>query len=319
VSTLWLHCGAHKTASTSLQQVLGRVQAELQHLGYHYVAPGAINRAALPADLHAPLGENDAGRTERVRRFFAPLAALHENVLVSHESLLSFAYASPDPRQAMRFYGTVPNALARLLQSEAFDRVILILYIRRQDHYLESLFFEELKQGSFFPTFEDYLEFRKPEEVSWFGLVEAFEQFVSPGNIVLRPFESVTFGSEAFLRGFLEIFGWPPSWDVPKLPRLNARPTGLALRLHSRLARRLDREQRKWLALCLFRALNRRGLRPARPADDEQDRRILAHHAEGNRSVFARMPRRFQSLLSAYHAAAAGPGAANDKHQPTSG
>lgn len=112
-----------------------------------------------------------------MQRFFGTFTRRHENLLISHENLLSFAHASPDKDASKRSYGTVPNVLEKLVESRAFSRIVLILYIRRQDHHLESMFIEEIKQGLFVHSFAGYLGFRRREEVSWLGLVQAFERW----------------------------------------------------------------------------------------------------------------------------------------------
>lgn len=140
MARLWLHIGAPKSATTTLQRFLTNNRDRLSAKGLTYISPQgrtssnpvavAINRtrtaeiAALSADLGRQI--NSAGG----------------DCIISSEM----------------FFGIPPGALKQVLTDMAPETTQVIVYLRRQDIYLEAKYMQKVKNGRFAGSIHDYIK-----------------------------------------------------------------------------------------------------------------------------------------------------------------
>jgi hypothetical protein len=126
-SDLVLHIGSHKTGTTTLQRVLQTNKAALAAAGWAYAhGPGTDH-------LHAYLGMNrkhglvpDGFRVARLDELMATLTAGTAARVIGSSENFSFLFDAAE--------------IARLAQAlrAAFERVRIVVYLRRQDSHLVS-------------------------------------------------------------------------------------------------------------------------------------------------------------------------------------
>jgi hypothetical protein len=124
---LTLHCGLHKTGTTTIQHALQRDRGALAAQGVFYPDP------------KEGVSHNSFFRPERAHELQEALGAFLqtglEHLLLSAEDLAThFLY----PRRA----GAIRNTFAKLFDIE------IVIYLRRQDRLKESVFSEIVKRGS---------------------------------------------------------------------------------------------------------------------------------------------------------------------------
>jgi len=134
VTKIILHLGAHRTASTHVQGVLGKNTALLAGAGIAAPSQEDVKNA-----LTKPLG----ARIPSVRAGFRPLAGL-ETVVISDENLLGFLnriFAHGE------FYPDTARRLAKLRAMLPVDPVKIVVAIRPYDSFFASAYGRWLAPG----------------------------------------------------------------------------------------------------------------------------------------------------------------------------
>lgn len=138
---IWLHIGTKKTGTTALQHYLSANTETLQQSGVTYICPSnksSCNTLAIAVNR---------GRTRECEAIGAYLSqqlddCRTENAILSSEMLYGIA---PD-----KIFDAVPALRARPIN--------VLVYLRRQDQYLESSYLQKVKNGRFKGSIQDYLE-----------------------------------------------------------------------------------------------------------------------------------------------------------------
>lgn len=168
---LFLHIGTHKTATTTVQHFLaanrsslsvqGLVYPDLSHHGFK--GPRAHHRLA-----HATAGRPGTGTPDRARRFFDELRAglrPDDRVIVSSEAFYRHVLPSTDGsgREYDAGGGAVGDPLPYIQALRDcigdFDVKVLVM-LRRQDRFLESLYAEQVMRSNFVGDIDRFTEER---------------------------------------------------------------------------------------------------------------------------------------------------------------
>lgn len=140
VAEVWLHIGTPKSGTSSLQKYLMAHKEALAKQGLAYLVPPgkascndlaiAINRARQELiGLAAGLNHQIEQRPER-------------RALISSEM----------------FYGIKPETLIGLIPALAGRPLKVLVYLRRQDRYIEAMFLQKSKNGRFLGSIADYID-----------------------------------------------------------------------------------------------------------------------------------------------------------------
>lgn len=135
--TVWLHIGTPKSGTSSLQKHLLDSRAALQEQGLTYVTPGSFTSCNDLAIAH-----------NRKRDDLAAIAAdLNGQIARADSALLS----------SEMFYGLPPSAVAQHLPVLQGREVKVLVYLRRQDRYIEAAYLQKAKNFRFVGSIEDYI------------------------------------------------------------------------------------------------------------------------------------------------------------------
>lgn len=206
MKTIILHIGHFKTGSTSLQDALARNVDRLARQGVFYPGTGLFlgGHHNLAYALH---NRQRYTLPEAPEVYLSALAAEvaaapQERVVLSSEH---FALYDPEPLLAL-FPGC---------------RKQIVLYVRRQDHLLDSLYRELVKntqyQGSIEAFCRDVLEqsplptFNGPVVVDYQAILERWTRHAGVEEVIVRPYETGV-PAGGVVRDFLELLGltgWP--------------------------------------------------------------------------------------------------------------
>ena len=180
-----IHIGAHKTASTHIQHVLGDLRPQLLAGGLDVLVPHQGLREAKLTSLAShrrrnrfPILARASEFTERV----APLRQGGDRVLVSEEGLLGWTQDAVGGR----FYTGLDYMLTVLGRLSKGARVSIFLAIRGQDAFLPSLYAENLRHGPPPPGgFEAVRRWMRQSPPRWSRLVEDIRRRAPQAELVV--------------------------------------------------------------------------------------------------------------------------------------
>ncbi len=207
MNTLYLHIGLHKTATTTIQHFLTENDEVLKTKGYtypkfpiHYPYMGKDRNGIF---LGTPYHDYDGQRRTDIEKenYKTCMGTIHElfetypNVILSNE----------------RLWYDLPKAEGALMQkllddaSEYGYQIKMIVYVRRQDKFVESFWNEQIKSNiKETRKFEQY-----KDEYSRLKFGEFFSRLgdmAGDENLIMRRFEDVVRG-EGILADFMKIIG----------------------------------------------------------------------------------------------------------------
>lgn len=301
-----IHIGTEKTGSTSIQNVLAGSRDALLPLGFAYpVSPGRHNHTRLA------LFAGDSGRTKGLARRDAVAAGSGSGALRGwlERELAQEIEALPDQVQTVVFSNehchsrlVTPATVGRLhdLLAPHFDRLEVIVYLRRQDELAISRYSTALRTGNvsgeIFPA--------RPDGRSWtyFDYAGMLDRWVQVfGRDAVRP---RLFGREHFRDGdlildFLDacgIAGLPlPEQEMVRNSSITPAAQDFLLRFNRIFARDPNKRRPAWIRDFLGQQWRGPGRLPPR-AEAEA---FCALFAEGNERIRAGWFPERESLFSA--------------------
>jgi len=227
-----LHIGAHKTASTHLQQAIRAERRALLAAGVGFFGPPHFRSGRFP------FREAMAWRGElaRLRRRHAPgLVGRHarmQRLVLSEENILGGAH-DPDMFEQGRFYPRAAQRLARFIAAAGADEVTLFLAVRDPASFLLSAYSQKLLSGRPMP-FDSFIGALDPARLSWAELMARLLAVPQVAGCVLWRFEDYPAIAPRVLDAML-----PPA-GAAQVP-LPAQPA------HQGLSARAHKEVMDWL------------------------------------------------------------------------
>lgn len=164
---VWLHIGTPKSGTSSLQAHFARGGGA--EAGFHYVTlPGkaCVNDLAIAYN--------------RGRDSLRPLAAMLDATIAAHpdETLLL---------SSEMLYGVPPAAIYDLLPALQARPLRLLVYLRRQDRYLEAKYLQKAKNGRFDGDFADYIERFDGSGADYWSVLAPWRDLASSVDVQITP------------------------------------------------------------------------------------------------------------------------------------
>jgi hypothetical protein len=199
--TLFLHIGLQKTGTTSIQTFLTQNQSLLADHGFVYPDPHKV-RIGLDDINHGHLSMcltgywRETGYQLNREEAWGELRDLYfetdGHLLISHEGL-----STPQMLPHLPFIRKMLGDL----------NVKIVLYLRRQDIFVQSVYKERLKADEtreFQQAFEqgDY-----PRLLQFYSILEHWQKCVGRNNVIVRPYESGQLLGGDVLKDFLDVVG----------------------------------------------------------------------------------------------------------------
>ena len=325
---LYIHVGAHKTATTFLQWDYFPFLEELDY-GYSSSPNEAYEIIARTIQAHDLTFDAECARA-RLLNFMNGSAK--EKILVSREGLFGDLYHS---------YFDNPGIAERIARLYPEARIIIV--VRRQDTWLRSAYSQSLKGGNF-NSLERFLNFRVGEfhdgdhqvptlnftvrDLNWHAFARNYARLFGRDNILVLAYEAFLEDQAAFLRkleSFMGISEFHPPRNIVRNPKLSAVSEQLILILNRLFKTHLNpggfiptRPYYDYLAArcddgLLFRFLyslsgrmaayhlcehyvDKLFKRPPPPMPSDLSRKIMEIHGESNR----RLDEEFNVRLASY-------------------
>jgi len=288
VKTVYCHVGAHRAGSSFLQATMALNRPVLAEQGLSYIDKYQFGKTLAFTHLQN-LWDKDLDRAvdaDAAREDFQALVAgqMHGAVLVSHENLLGRLYSGQG------LYPSAEVLLARLLHLCAPHRLRIILVLRNQVDFIESVYVWRAMLGNDLDI-PKYLAKIGSEQHSWLDVLTRIERVIPLPDLLVMPFEAVLGGSQAFVRTFLTLVGVQVAHDLPLPDGQNASLSSAALEIQSFAGRLLDKADHHTLRLFLQRHFPQSKYGRPVVLSDAQKESLRARHAAPNAQAFERFVR----------------------------
>jgi len=198
---IFIHVGAHKTGSSSIQKSLDRYKYfNLRH-GVCYISMTSIfNKFTF-------LQEEDLGLIKFTRNYLDSQINQYKkinNFVISSENIFGDAKNSYSNLQLM------VNSLGKIFRG--YD-VRIVIYIRRQDLFVESLYTHLVERG-YSKNFNSFLTNLTPDAFEWDKCVNYFEKVFGNGNIIVKNFDEEINLPNGLIANFSNLI------QVPEMPNV---------------------------------------------------------------------------------------------------
>ncbi len=233
-----IHIGYGKTGTTALQTFLAANRASLRKHGIVYpefrrdgVALGFDNHNVLGLALDNAGGWPRLSAEECFRQFEAQrtAAAGCHTVLLSGESILGRPFPYPS---AEVFRKAQNEKISKLRKLVAEHETTILVYLRRQDHWIESSLNQSIKYGGLIPggagwSNEQYLEIIAPR-LDYAAVLDQWAAYFGAENIEVGVFEKDQLVNGNIIDDVLDRFGLTRH-DGFEVPETNVRTENPAL------------------------------------------------------------------------------------------
>lgn len=211
MTTLVIHPGSPKTATSTLQRLLAAQRRKLALRSVGLILPENIRgKEVLGHYLEAYRGGDSAAWTEAAPGFFAE-AATKERVICTEETFCHDFM--PSRRYGHGGIDRAEVAAELLSRCGGFDRVEIVLTIRPQFDLLVSTYTHFVHRHREHRNFRDWLAAEvEPESMMWRPVVAAFRSRFGAGNVrVVSLATAREDGMEGYVRDVLVAFGLDPA------------------------------------------------------------------------------------------------------------
>jgi len=209
IEQLILHIGVQKTGSSLIQRSMRSARKRIRSAGVGYVDRRAF--LDMP-DMWAWAAygrqsfSNEAFReqlSEAVRVEMGKTAGSGDRVLISNESIVG--RLQPDYQNP--FWGRAAASVGELIEVLQPRTTSVVVYVRRQDRLLESVYMQRIHTGHT-TTWEEFRDLTcRDLRVGYTRLIESLESVSGVDEIQVRPFEIIAGGGRLFVADFLEMAG----------------------------------------------------------------------------------------------------------------
>ena len=163
-----LHIGAHKTATTHLQDVLAANRHQLAVAGFDYFPRNLVRQSKLASVINHNYWQTQRPYSRRIslEELVMPLRSGPEKIIVSEENIIG--------NSAQLLKGLYPDLQSRLVPwSSIMDerKTTVFVSLRNFADVLPSAYSQALRDGSVIPPFRHFLAFWLEKRPKWSQLI----------------------------------------------------------------------------------------------------------------------------------------------------
>ncbi|CEN56199.1 hypothetical protein [Candidatus Methylopumilus turicensis] len=203
MKTLYLHFGTHKTGSTSIQNFLYGCREELQKIGFYYPTEGSYfysGESSQSLFAHSLIDARPKYISKNVSWDKASCISDLKRDLENSKSpntIISSEHFSSIKTQ---------DSLVEIkdIFTNYFENIKIIIYLRRQDHFFESRYNQQVKAGLITATFEEVLK-DFLGNYNYNDYIEMLSNVFGKANIIIRPFEKSQLHMQNVVHDFFKI------------------------------------------------------------------------------------------------------------------
>jgi len=206
VKDVYLHFGAHKSASTTIQRSLRRSQQYLVSSGIRFLGSADLHKEPIGEHFRNLARRDSLSESEyleslgRAKRFWLDLCASIDEpkILISYEGFCGGS--------SLDVYGGIYRNPRRIAESvkEIFSgsNIRIIFVLRRQDEFVESCYLQQIKEGRVL-EFSDFKNAIDPEKLRWNPMLDSFSE-IFDDDFCVMPFELLKIYGKS--KDFLDFF-----------------------------------------------------------------------------------------------------------------
>ena len=176
---LILHVGTHKTGSTSLQHFLLLNKDYLLSQGIFYPTTKyhPVGQQRLAYAFNEQVSPHLSGIDSEVKDVFDEFNRVVNNTLFSHMIISSENFAP----------GGDVSVIAKIKEFFFDYDVDVLIYLRRQDKYLQSIYRECVKlPNSFSGRFD---EFKSPHSLNYYEIINSWQSVFGINNVIVKSYD----------------------------------------------------------------------------------------------------------------------------------
>lgn len=179
---LYIHIGTHKAGSTTIQETLEKESSRLAKEGIYYFGRffglSRIMREMMEYDVELVNNfKTEVERELKESQSIAPHTYVISNEKFSGHKL--FAYKNAP---------VIAKTLHEVFEPYNFD-IKIVVYIRRQDKYLESMYVQKIKSLASY-TFDEFLNtIEDIHAYHWDTFLDVFSNVFGKENVIVRGFD----------------------------------------------------------------------------------------------------------------------------------
>ncbi|WP_416137640.1 hypothetical protein ACM26W_14290 [Halomonas sp. HK25] len=199
MSTIYLHIGANKTGSSAIQAFLNSNRDVLDGYGFH-VLDNVYDNAHYPLSYALGCGPklNDINEQDELKKTLDEIEKNKDKkIIISSEYFI----LENDPGKIAKYFSG--------------HDVKVIVYLRRHDLWLESLYNQAVKTAPGIPwevgiySYINYIKSNKKQEISFKRLLMKWDRVFGKNNILVRPYERDGFLDGSIVSDFSISVGAP--------------------------------------------------------------------------------------------------------------
>ena len=199
---LYIHIGTHKTGTTSIQNRLNEYKYSLLKNDAFYISTTGIFK-----------------KIPRLTSYDKNLVLKARNELITHMQKFTeiSTFITSSEHLSGDCYTGYKNSM--LMSQMLFDivsklnvKAYIVIYIRRQDRFIESLYGHMIESGLPVPEFKKFINFNE-EHYNWNLLVKSYEKKFNKKRIIVRSFDD-TLKDGGVLKDFCNCINIPIIPDI---------------------------------------------------------------------------------------------------------
>jgi hypothetical protein len=178
---LYIHVGTQKTGSTTIQTILSKNKQKLLKEGICYLGrfPKLARRIRIVSEFNEPLANElkskiwhtvDSNPNKGIQAYVI------SNEKYSGEKMISYRNA-----------GAVAETLKYAVEKLPFN-VKIIVYLRRQDTYIESTYAQKVYSG-YTGTFDEFMDHFGEDDFHWDQFIDRYAKVFGEKNLIVYPFD----------------------------------------------------------------------------------------------------------------------------------
>ncbi|MDO6477527.1 hypothetical protein Q4520_19055 [Alteromonas sp. 1_MG-2023] len=198
--TLYIHIGTGKTGTTALQNFLAKNSSILNNQGYHYITTlqSGNNHHEFCANYQRMINKSDNDT-------FNNLEALKSEI--QNSSFKNFIISSE------YFPGNNANDISNISSVlSSIVKIKFVLYLRRQDEYVESWYSQVVKSGLEEGTIDNLIQILKNEKyLDYKYLIDTWTSILGEESAIIRKYQKNMFYGKNIFSDFLHSINIPNS------------------------------------------------------------------------------------------------------------
>lgn len=206
----FLHIGTHKTGTSSIQNTMTKLKKALRGENIIYI-PFSPEMGTFVVSENV-----DTSFIEKSKKFLDSYTSSYQGskdirYVMSHEGF------SGDPRKGYCNAAINAEILSKIL--EPYD-VEVIIYLRQQDSFLESMYTQSIHEGDSL-SFDEFMAVCNQYTYNWYGLIDSYANYFGKDHITVRRYDKVYLKNGDVTDDFAELIGSKVMQSLKKKENIN--------------------------------------------------------------------------------------------------